>query len=150
MWRFGRGGGLTASSRPSKFGGRATSPYRISVLGIMILPFAKLGTLVLRTLSKPLASRLKTQASRHPRFRQWIINFAQVSVQENLCLDSNGNPNEFDFWDVNVGFRNESRFFSLGFRRFRISGDNVGRLIDRVLKSDWGVYWEFCAALNSA
>ena len=46
----------------------------------MILPFAKLGTLVLRTLSKPLASRLKQQASHHPRFREIIINFAQVRV----------------------------------------------------------------------
>ncbi|KAL2632113.1 hypothetical protein R1flu_016799 [Riccia fluitans] len=45
----------------------------------MILPVAKLGTLVLKTLSKPLASRLKTQAARHPRFRQSIINFAQAN-----------------------------------------------------------------------
>ncbi|KAG6556460.1 hypothetical protein Mapa_002405 [Marchantia paleacea] len=45
----------------------------------MILPVAKLGTFVLKTLSKPLASRLKTQATRHPRFRQSIINFAQAN-----------------------------------------------------------------------
>lgn len=44
----------------------------------MILPFAKLGTLVLRTLSKPLANRLKQQAAHHARFREIIINFAQV------------------------------------------------------------------------
>ncbi|KAG0560617.1 hypothetical protein M758_9G000100 [Ceratodon purpureus] len=45
----------------------------------MMLPLAKLGTLVLRTLSKPLASRLKQQASHHQRFREIIINFAQAN-----------------------------------------------------------------------
>lgn len=45
----------------------------------MILPFMKLGTLALRTLAKPIASRLKQQAGVHPRFRELIINLAQVS-----------------------------------------------------------------------
>ncbi|KAL3690014.1 hypothetical protein R1sor_016323 [Riccia sorocarpa] len=45
----------------------------------MILPVAKLGTFVLKTLSKPLASRLKSQAAHHPRFRQSIIDFAQAN-----------------------------------------------------------------------
>lgn len=45
----------------------------------MILPLAKLGTLVLRTLSKPLANRLKQQAAHHARFREIIINFAQAN-----------------------------------------------------------------------
>ncbi|CAM6112499.1 unnamed protein product [Calypogeia fissa] len=45
----------------------------------MILPVAKLGTLVLRTLSKPLASRLKSQAASYPRFRELIVNFAQAN-----------------------------------------------------------------------
>jgi hypothetical protein len=44
----------------------------------MILPVAKLGTLLLKTMSKPIASRLKAEASRHPKFRQLIINLAQV------------------------------------------------------------------------
>ena len=44
----------------------------------MILPVAKLGALLLKTLGKPLASRLKAEAARHPRFRQMIIDFAQV------------------------------------------------------------------------
>ncbi|CAL4952593.1 unnamed protein product [Urochloa decumbens] len=35
----------------------------------MALPLAKLGTLALRTLSKPIASRLKSQAAVHPKFR---------------------------------------------------------------------------------
>ncbi|WVZ75512.1 hypothetical protein U9M48_023557 [Paspalum notatum var. saurae] len=43
----------------------------------MILPVAKLGTLLLKTMSKPIATRLKTEASRHPKFRQLIINLAQ-------------------------------------------------------------------------
>jgi len=45
----------------------------------MMLPLAKLGTLVLRTLSKPLANRLKQQATHHPRFREIIISFAQAN-----------------------------------------------------------------------
>ncbi|KAH9309526.1 hypothetical protein KI387_037437, partial [Taxus chinensis] len=43
----------------------------------MILPLTKLGTLLIRTLSKPIAARLKVEAARHPRFRTLIINFAQ-------------------------------------------------------------------------
>ncbi|XP_023517385.1 OPA3-like protein [Cucurbita pepo subsp. pepo] len=45
----------------------------------MVLPVLKLGTLVLKTLSKPLGNRLKKQAALHPRFRQSIINFAQIN-----------------------------------------------------------------------
>ncbi|XP_077251370.1 optic atrophy 3 protein (OPA3) [Tasmannia lanceolata] len=45
----------------------------------MILPVVKLGTLALKTLSKPIASRLKQQAGLHPRFRQFIINIAQAN-----------------------------------------------------------------------
>ncbi|XP_021907780.1 OPA3-like protein [Carica papaya] len=45
----------------------------------MVLPVIKLGTLFLKTLSKPVASRLKQQASLHPRFRQFIVNIAQVN-----------------------------------------------------------------------
>ncbi|KAK4770795.1 hypothetical protein SAY87_031327 [Trapa incisa] len=43
----------------------------------MVLPLLKLGTLALKTLSKPVASQLKQQAALHPRFRQFIVNFAQ-------------------------------------------------------------------------
>ncbi|GAV76978.1 OPA3 domain-containing protein [Cephalotus follicularis] len=45
----------------------------------MVLPLLKLGTLALKTLSKPVANRLKHQAALHPRFRQLIINFAQAN-----------------------------------------------------------------------
>uniref|UniRef100_A0A0D6R691 OPA3-like protein n=1 Tax=Araucaria cunninghamii TaxID=56994 RepID=A0A0D6R691_ARACU len=45
----------------------------------MILPLAKLGTLAIRTLSKPIASRIKVQAAHHPRFRKLIVEFAQVN-----------------------------------------------------------------------
>ncbi|KAL5207644.1 hypothetical protein ABZP36_032079 [Zizania latifolia] len=45
----------------------------------MILPLAKLGTLALKTMSKPIAIRLKSEASRHPQFRQLIINLAQAN-----------------------------------------------------------------------
>lgn len=44
----------------------------------MVLPFLKLGVLVLKTLAKPIAAKLKQQAGVHPRFRQLIINIAQV------------------------------------------------------------------------
>ncbi|KAK4858635.1 hypothetical protein QYF36_019730 [Acer negundo] len=45
----------------------------------MVLPVLKLGTLALKTLSKPLAAKLKQQASIHPRFRQFIVNIAQLN-----------------------------------------------------------------------
>ncbi|KAL4563264.1 hypothetical protein LXL04_027304 [Taraxacum kok-saghyz] len=45
----------------------------------MSLPFMKLGTLVLRTLSKPIASRLKKEAAINPRFRTSIIGIAQAN-----------------------------------------------------------------------
>ncbi|XP_077212410.1 OPA3-like protein [Tasmannia lanceolata] len=45
----------------------------------MILPVVKLGTLALKTLSKPIASRLKKQAGLHSRFRHFIINIAQTN-----------------------------------------------------------------------
>ncbi|KAJ0430102.1 hypothetical protein HanHA300_Chr17g0665121 [Helianthus annuus] len=43
----------------------------------MVLPLLKLGTLALKTLSKPIAKRLKQQAAIHPKFRTSIIGFAQ-------------------------------------------------------------------------
>ncbi|KAJ1402111.1 Optic atrophy 3-like [Sesbania bispinosa] len=46
-----------------------------------MLPLLKLGTLALKTLSKPVASRLKQQAALHPRFRQLIVNMAQTNHQ---------------------------------------------------------------------
>ncbi|KAJ9563191.1 hypothetical protein OSB04_008351 [Centaurea solstitialis] len=44
----------------------------------MVLPLLKLGTLALKTLSKPIASRLKQQAALHPKFRTSIISFART------------------------------------------------------------------------
>ncbi|KAK7846702.1 opa3-like protein [Quercus suber] len=45
----------------------------------MVLPLFKLGTLALRTVSKPIANRLKKEAGLHPTFRQFIINIAQAN-----------------------------------------------------------------------
>uniref|UniRef100_A0A7N0UH14 OPA3-like protein n=1 Tax=Kalanchoe fedtschenkoi TaxID=63787 RepID=A0A7N0UH14_KALFE len=45
----------------------------------MVLPFLKLGVLLLKTLAKPIAAKLKQQAGVHPRFRQLIINIAQAN-----------------------------------------------------------------------
>eukprot|EP00262_Sarcandra_glabra_P008551 TRINITY_DN22089_c0_g1_i1.p1 TRINITY_DN22089_c0_g1~~TRINITY_DN22089_c0_g1_i1.p1 ORF type:complete len:170 (+),score=43.36 TRINITY_DN22089_c0_g1_i1:198-707(+) len=45
----------------------------------MILPFVKLGTLALKTLCKPIASRLKKEAGKHSKFRNYIINIAQTN-----------------------------------------------------------------------
>lgn len=44
----------------------------------MVLPLLKLGTLALKTLSKPVAARLKKQAAYAPRFREFIVAMAQV------------------------------------------------------------------------
>lgn len=46
---------------------------------MMVLPLVKLGTLALRTLSKPIAVRLKKEAGLHPRFRSFIISIAQAN-----------------------------------------------------------------------
>lgn len=53
----------------------------------MVLPLLKLGTLALKTLSKPIAGRLKSEAGRHPRFRQYIINIAQVILVGPILFD---------------------------------------------------------------
>ncbi|KAI5657210.1 hypothetical protein M9H77_26003 [Catharanthus roseus] len=45
----------------------------------MVLPLLKLGTLALKTLSKPIASRLKAEAGKHPKFRNYIISMAQAN-----------------------------------------------------------------------
>ncbi|KAI3893040.1 hypothetical protein MKW92_025993 [Papaver armeniacum] len=46
---------------------------------MMMLSVVKLGSLVLRTICKPIASRLKVAAGKHPRFRRCIINVAQTN-----------------------------------------------------------------------
>lgn len=43
----------------------------------MVLPVIKLGSLFVRTMSKPIATRLKQAAAYHPKFRGLIINLAQ-------------------------------------------------------------------------
>ncbi|KAJ9565959.1 hypothetical protein OSB04_001925 [Centaurea solstitialis] len=45
----------------------------------MALPFMKLGTLALRTLSKPIATRLKKRAAVNPKFRTAIMAIAQAN-----------------------------------------------------------------------
>ncbi|XP_024993220.1 OPA3-like protein [Cynara cardunculus var. scolymus] len=45
----------------------------------MSLPFMKLGTLALRTLSKPIAVRLKKEAAINPNFRTAIMAVAQAN-----------------------------------------------------------------------
>ncbi|KAG5622495.1 hypothetical protein H5410_007713 [Solanum commersonii] len=45
----------------------------------MALPLLKLGTLALKTLSKPIGSRLKQQARLHPKFRNFIVSMAQAN-----------------------------------------------------------------------
>ena len=53
---------------------------------VMVLPLLKLGTLALKTLSKPIASRLKAEAGKHPKFRNIIVNMAQVQIQIGFLL----------------------------------------------------------------
>lgn len=52
----------------------------------MILPFAKLGALLVRTLSKPLATAVKARAKNHPNFRTTIMNFAQGYHKFNVTI----------------------------------------------------------------
>ncbi|KAH7533157.1 hypothetical protein FEM48_Zijuj04G0100500 [Ziziphus jujuba var. spinosa] len=46
---------------------------------MVVLPVVKLGTLLLKTVCKRVANRLKKEAGLHPKFRQFIINVAQVN-----------------------------------------------------------------------
>ncbi|VVA16634.1 PREDICTED: OPA3 [Prunus dulcis] len=46
-----------------------------------MLPLLKLGTLALRTISRPIARRLKVEAGLHPTFRDYIISFAQANYR---------------------------------------------------------------------
>ncbi|KAJ1285413.1 hypothetical protein BS78_03G278500 [Paspalum vaginatum] len=45
----------------------------------MMLPLVKFGSLAFRTLSKPIAARLKHNAGIHPKFRGFIIGIAQAN-----------------------------------------------------------------------
>ncbi|GMJ11427.1 hypothetical protein like AT1G28510 [Hibiscus trionum] len=45
----------------------------------MVIPIVKLGTLALRSISKPIANKLKQGAGLHPTFRDLIINLAQAN-----------------------------------------------------------------------
>ncbi|XP_073124721.1 uncharacterized protein [Henckelia pumila] len=45
----------------------------------MVLPLLKLGTLALKTLSKPVANRIKKEAGLHPKFRNFIVGIAQAN-----------------------------------------------------------------------
>eukprot|EP00698_Gefionella_okellyi_P006464 TRINITY_DN1579_c3_g1_i1.p1 TRINITY_DN1579_c3_g1~~TRINITY_DN1579_c3_g1_i1.p1 ORF type:complete len:369 (-),score=96.76 TRINITY_DN1579_c3_g1_i1:163-1269(-) len=44
----------------------------------MALPAAKIGTLLVRQLAKPVATRIKALASEHPNFRRGCVGFAQM------------------------------------------------------------------------
>ncbi|KAH7686067.1 Optic atrophy 3-like protein [Dioscorea alata] len=52
----------------------------------MVLPLVKLGTLAVKTLSKPIANRLKKEAGNYPKFRLFIINIAQINHQFSTTL----------------------------------------------------------------
>ncbi|KAL0083553.1 optic atrophy 3 protein-domain-containing protein [Phycomyces blakesleeanus] len=46
----------------------------------------KLGSLLIRTLAKPVATSIKTQAKQHPTFREFCINVAQQSHKLEMTL----------------------------------------------------------------
>ncbi|KAI3995511.1 hypothetical protein MKX01_007313 [Papaver californicum] len=53
-----------------------------------MLPVEKLGSLVLRTICKPVANRLKKAAGKHPRFREYIISIAQTNHRFTTTVQS--------------------------------------------------------------
>ncbi|KAI3939613.1 hypothetical protein MKX01_038568 [Papaver californicum] len=62
----------------------------------MMLPVVKLGSLVLRTICKPIANRLKVAAGKHPRFREYIISIAQIVFRrDGRVVDSSGLENRY-------------------------------------------------------
>ncbi|KAJ8761492.1 hypothetical protein K2173_001626 [Erythroxylum novogranatense] len=50
-----------------------------SEVNSMVLPLLKLGTLAVKTLSKPVANKLKQQATNYPKFRHFIVSIAQAN-----------------------------------------------------------------------
>ncbi|KAJ4981598.1 hypothetical protein NE237_032545 [Protea cynaroides] len=66
-------------------------------------PVLKLQTLVLKTLCKPIANRLKKQAGLHPRFRQLIVNFAQANhrFQTNMQRHFYGHATDVEILPLN-------------------------------------------------
>ncbi|KAI3935752.1 hypothetical protein MKX01_032936 [Papaver californicum] len=53
-----------------------------------MLPVEKFGSLVLKTICKPVASRLKKAAGKHPRFREYIITIAQKNHRFTTTVQS--------------------------------------------------------------
>lgn len=52
----------------------------------MILPVVKLGTLLLRQLTKPLAAQVKKVAVRNEVFREWVTEVAQVRSSTSMRI----------------------------------------------------------------
>lgn len=84
----------------------------------MSLPFMKLGTLVVRTLSKPIANRLKKEAAVNPKFRTSIIAMAQANhrLTTNIQRRIYGHRT-----DVEIRPLNEER-------AVQVAGDLIGEL----------------------
>ncbi|KAI3710213.1 hypothetical protein L2E82_39987 [Cichorium intybus] len=84
----------------------------------MSLPLMKLGTLALRTLSKPIASRLKKEAAINPKFRTSIIAIAQANHRLTTTLQRRiyGHAT-----DVEIRPLNEER-------AVQVAGDLIGEL----------------------
>ncbi|XP_023736724.1 OPA3-like protein [Lactuca sativa] len=84
----------------------------------MSLPLMKLGTLALRTLSKPIASRLKKEAAINPKFRTSIIGIAQANHRLTTTLQRRiyGHAT-----DVEIRPLNEER-------AVQVAGDLIGEL----------------------
>ncbi|EKM77272.1 hypothetical protein AGABI1DRAFT_62322, partial [Agaricus bisporus var. burnettii JB137-S8] len=49
----------------------------------------KIATLVIRTVAKPIASRIKTQAKEHDRFRTFCVDLAQLLHRSEIQLRTN-------------------------------------------------------------
>lgn len=71
----------------------------------MVLPLLKLGTLALRTLSKPVANRLKQQAAHYPSFREFIVSLAQVNHRFTTTLQRRiyGHATDVEIRPLNEG-----------------------------------------------
>jgi len=78
----------------------------------MMLPLVKLGSLAFRTLSKPIAARLKYNAGIHPKFRGLIIGLAQViDAPSRLAYFSYCNLSADAWFRFDLPWRNSSLQF---------------------------------------
>jgi hypothetical protein len=102
------------------------------------LPIAKLGALLLKTLSKPLAKSLKESAKRHPRVSQVLVSIGEASHQLTARLSvmaMNGKVKSIPSLDPTKALERGSDIFGEGFILSVASGILVAEYVTSAAKT---------------